>query len=169
MFVIPESFYRESVVEKMLAVQEIITKIRTIRSEMNISPAAQIEAMFSVLNPENEKTLNENEDYIKRLAKISNIEFGKNMQRPKNSALAVAGGFEIFLPLEGLIDIEKEKARLAKEIVLAGQEVERTNAKLQNENFVKRAPETEIEKIKARLSDAQTKIEKINESLRFLG
>ena len=53
---------------------------------------------------------------LKQLAKISSIRFGKDIKRPANSALAVAGGFEIFLPLEGLIDIGKEKARLAKEI-----------------------------------------------------
>jgi len=167
--VISEGGNRESAVEKMSVIREIITKIRTIRSEMNISPAAQIEALFNVLNPANENVVKENADYIKRLSKTDKIEFGKNVERPKNSALAVAGGFEIFLPLEGLIDIDKEKARLSKEIQLAQQEVERTNQKLQNENFVKRAPEAEIEKIKMRLAEAAVKIEKINESLKYLG
>lgn len=158
-----------SSIEKMKAVQDIIVKIRTIRSEMNISPAAQINAVFNVPGNADESIAKDSRDYIKRLAKLENISFEKDAKRPQNSALAVAGGFEIFLPLEGLIDIEKEKARLAKEITLARQEVERTNAKLQNENFVKRAPESEIEKIKTRLNEASTKIEKITESLKFLG
>lgn len=160
---------KREVLDEMKIVQDIITKIRTLRSEMNVSPAVQIEAIFNVLDDSKQKIVQDNESYIKQLAKISSAQFGKNMQRPKNSALAVAGGFEIFLPLEGLIDIEKEKARLNKEVMLALQEVERTNAKLQNENFVKRAPEAEIDKIKVRLSEAKTKIEKINESLKFLG
>jgi valyl-tRNA synthetase len=155
--------------EKMRTVQDIIVKIRTLRSEMDISPAVQIKALFNVLDGNKEKTAKENESYIKQLAKINSIQFGKNIERPKNSALAVAGGFEIFLPLEGLIDIEKEKARLAKEITLVNQEVERTNAKLGNENFMKRAPKAEVEKIQARLNDANLKIEKINKSLKFLG
>ena len=173
--IISESSFAEikqgnaAVMDEMKTVQEIITKIRTIRSEMNISPAVQIEAIFNVPDDSKQKLVQSNESYIKQLAKISGIKFGKDIQRPKNSALAVAGGFEIFLPLEGLIDIEKEKARLSKEIQLAAQEVERTNAKLQNENFVKRAPESEIEKIKIRLNEANLKIEKINESLKFLG
>ncbi|MCL1971865.1 MAG: valine--tRNA ligase [Endomicrobia bacterium] len=159
----------DTAIQEMSVVQEIITRIRTIRSEMNISPAVQIEAIFNVLDGSKKANVQNNASYIKQLAKISSIKFGENIARPKNSALAVASGFEIFLPLEGLIDIEKEKARLSKEIVLAQQEIERTNSKLQNDNFVKRAPEIEIEKIKARLSEATTKIEKINESLKFLG
>ncbi|MDR2818515.1 MAG: valine--tRNA ligase [Endomicrobium sp.] len=163
-----DSGFLESL-EKMRTVQDIIVKIRTLRSEMNISPAVQIEALFNILDENKEKTVKENEHYIKQLAKIISIQFGKNIERPKNSALAVAGGFEIFLPLEGLIDIEKEKSRLSKEIAIAKQEVERTTAKLSNENFVKRAPKAEVEKIQTRLNDATVKIEKINESLKFLG
>ena len=154
---------------RMSIVQEIITKIRTIRSEMNISPAVQIEAVFNVLDAGKEIILKENEDYIKRLAKISGIKTGSKIARPKNSALVVAGGFEIFLPLEGLIDVDKEKARIDKEISLAQQEIERTNSKLSNENFIKRAPEAEVEKIKIRLNEAKIKIEKLQESLKFLG
>ncbi|MDR2192507.1 MAG: valine--tRNA ligase, partial [Endomicrobium sp.] len=157
-----------SAVEKMKSIREIITKIRTLRSEMNISPAVQIEAFFNVLDAGKEENAKENENYIKQLAKISKITFGVKISRPKNSALAVASGFEIFLPLEGLIDIEKEKTRLSKEMVLANGEVLRTKQKLSNENFVKRAPAEEIEKIKIRLNEANLKIEKINENLKFL-
>ncbi len=156
-------------IEKMKSVQDIIVKIRTLRSEMNISPAVQIEALFNVLDAGKEGNIKNNENYIKQLAKLSSVTFGQNISRPKNSALAVASGFEIFLPLEGLIDIEKEKSRLLKEIALANQEVERTGAKLKNENFISRAPEAEITRIKARLDEANFKIEKINESLKFLG
>jgi valyl-tRNA synthetase len=154
--------------EKMRIVQDIIVKIRTLRSEMNISPTVQIAALFNILDENKEKTTRENERYIKQLAKITSMQFGKNIERPKNSALVVVGGFEIFIHLEGLIDIYKEKVRLAKEIVIAKQEVERTMSRLNNENFVKRSPKIEIEKIQARLNDANLKIEKINESLKIL-
>lgn len=156
-----------SIIDKMKLIQDIIVKIRTLRSEMNISPAIEINAIFNILDESKKHEVKENEDYIKQLAKIKNIEFGQNIQRPKNSALAVAGGFEIFLPLEGLIDIEKEKARMLKEISLAKQEIERTEAKLKNKNFIERAPESEIEKIRVRLQDANTKIETINENMKF--
>jgi valyl-tRNA synthetase len=155
-------------VEKMKSIQEIITKIRTLRSEMNISPAVQIESVFNVLDAGREQNAKENENYIKQTAKLKDIKFEANASRPKNSALAVASGFEIFLPLEGLIDVEKEKARLLKEIALANDEVLRTSQKLSNENFIKRAPDAEIEKIKNRLNEANLKIKKINENLKFL-
>jgi valyl-tRNA synthetase len=156
-------------IDKMKSLQEIIVSLRTIRSQMNISPACQIEALFNVLDENKEKVVKENESYIKQLAKISSITFAKNIARPKNSALAITNGFEIFLPLEGLIDIEKEKQRLSKELTLAKQEIERANIKLQNDNFVKRAPSSELEKIKSKLNEANVKLEKINESLKFLG
>jgi valyl-tRNA synthetase len=156
-------------IEKMKVLQNIIIKIRILRNEMNISPAIRIEALFNVLDESKEKVAKENESYIKQLARISSIQFGKNIARPKNSALVVTGGFEIFLLLKGLINIEKEKARLAKEIALAKQEVGRTTLKLQNESFMKKAAGFEIEEIKLRLNEANLKIEKINESLKFLG
>ncbi|MDR2427225.1 MAG: valine--tRNA ligase [Endomicrobium sp.] len=157
-----------SSIDKMKILQDIIIKIRTLRSEMNISPAIRIEAFFNILDSGKEKIVKDNESYIKQLAKIKEIKFGRELQRPKNSALTVSGGFEIFFPLEGLIDIDKEKARLAKEISLAEFEVKRTSEKLKSDDFIKRAPETEIEKIKARLNEANLKIKKINESLKFL-
>jgi valyl-tRNA synthetase len=154
-------------VEKMKVLQDIIVKIRILRSEMNISSAIRLEALFNILDERKEKIVKENEIYIKQLARISSIRFGKNIARPKNSALAVTGGFEIFLLLEGLIDIEKEKTRLVKEIALAKREVGMTTFKLQNEGFMKRAAESEIEEIKLRLNEANLKIEKINENLKF--
>jgi valyl-tRNA synthetase len=156
-------------IEKMKVLQDIIIKIRILRSEMNVSPAIRIETLFNILDERTEKVTKENESYIKQLARISSIRFGKNIARPKNSALVVTGGFEIFLLLEGLIDVEKEKARLAKEIALAKQEVVRTTLKLQNEGFMKRIAESEIEEIKLRLNEANLKIEKINENLKFWG
>jgi valyl-tRNA synthetase len=156
-------------IERMKVLQDIIVKIRVLRSEMNISPAIWIEALFNVLDEREGKIAKENENYIKQLARITSIQFGENIARPKNSALVVIGGFEIFLLLEGLIDIEKEKARLEKEIALAKQEVARTTLKLQNKGFMKRAAESEIEKNKLRFNEANLKIEKMNESLKFWG
>jgi valyl-tRNA synthetase len=155
-------------IEKMKIIQDIITKLRTLRSEMNISPAMQIEALFNVLDEGKKDIAKENEGYIKQLAKLSKADFAKNIARPKNSALIVSSGFEIFVPLEGLIDIDKEKKRLSKEIENAQAEIARTASKLENQNFIKRAPAQEVEKIKARLNEAKQKIETINGNLKFL-
>jgi valyl-tRNA synthetase len=158
----------KSVSEKMKAIQDITVSFRTLRSQMNIPPSAQISALFNILNDENAAAVKENISYIQTLAKVSEFKFDKGIKRPKNCALCFCGGFEIFLPLEGLIDIDKEKLRLKKEIELATLELKRTQEKLANKNFIERAPAEEIERVKTRLSEATQKIETINQNLKFL-
>jgi len=84
--------------------------------------------------------------------------------RPPQSAVSVAAGFEIFVPLAGLIDVEKELARLRKDVAGAGAELERCNQKLSNDGFVKRAPAAEVEKIRERLVRQIKKITRLNDS-----
>lgn len=169
LFSIPENFYSKSSIYKMNTIQDIITKIRTLRSEMNIPPTMQIEASFNTLCDNNKiEIIRENKNYIKQLAKIKSMQFYNNIAKPKNSAVIIMGDIEIFLPLEGFIDLEKEKARLTKEIIFTNQEIEKLTLKLNNESFIKKAPATEIEKTKIRLDEAKLKIEKINKSLNSL-
>ncbi|MDR1400988.1 MAG: valine--tRNA ligase [Endomicrobium sp.] len=169
LFAIPENFYSESSIEKMNTIQDVIIKIRTLRSEMNIPATMQIEALFNTLDGNDKiRNIRENENYIKQLAKIKSIQFHKNITKPKNSAVIILKNVEIFLPLEEFIDIEKEKVRLMKEITFTNQEIEKVTLRLSNENFIKKAPKTEIEKTKARLNEARIKIERINKSLKFL-
>jgi len=155
-------------IEEMAVLQEIVGKVRTLRSEMNISPSARIKALINVLDDSEGRIVNENISYVSHLAKLDSVQIGKNIARPGNSALIVLNAFEIFLPLEGFIDFEKEKTRLAKEISLAKQEVDRASLKLCNKNFIERASGAEVEKTKIRLGEAKLKIEKISESLKFL-
>ena len=68
-----------------------------------------------------------------------------------------------------MIDIDKEKARINKEIMLLEQDKERCSKKLSNESFVTRAPKEEVDKMKTRLSDADVKIATLRESLNFIG
>ncbi len=164
-----KEFVFEKETNEMLLIQEIITKIRNIRSEMNISPAVFINANFNVLDDSKKDVLENNQDYVKGIAKIQNVTIAKDVKRQKNSAMAVATGFEIFIPLEGLIDVEKEKNRINKEILLATQDKERCESKLSKESFVARAPKEEVEKIRIRLQEADIKISKLQESLEFIG
>lgn len=83
--------------------------------------------------------------------------------------MAVATGFEIFIPLEGLIDVEKERNRINKEIMLVQEDKTRCENKLSKDSFVARAPKEEVEKIRVRLQEADIKISKLKESLNFIG
>ena len=107
-----------------------------------------------------------NQSYIKSLGKIKDLSIGKDIQREKNSALAVATGFEMFIPLEGLIDIDKEKARINKEIKNILAEQEKYNKKLSNPKFVEKAPAEEVARIRQKLADTQSKIKTLEETLK---
>ena len=161
-----EKFVFSNEANQMAIVQEIVSKIRNVRSEMNISPAAFITTKINVLDESKLPVVDFNKNYIKALGKIKNLIIGKNIAREKNSALTVATGFEIFIPLEGLIDIEKEKTRISKEIKNIILEQEKYNKKLSNPNFVAKAPKTEVERIKQKLLDAQSKIATLKETLK---
>ncbi|MDR2676439.1 MAG: valine--tRNA ligase [Endomicrobium sp.] len=156
-------------IKKMKIIQDIITNIRTLRSEMNIPSAVKLNAMFNMLK-DNQITavIRENENYIKYLAKIDKIQFYKNIDKVKNSALIVTEHFEIFIYLNGFVNIEIEKARLEKKIFLAEQDIETINLKLNNRDFIKRAPHTEVQKIQIKFNELKLKINKINEALKFL-
>ena len=84
---------------------------------------------------EKESILKDNQDYVKAVAKVKELLVGKDIKREKNSAMAVATGFEIFIPLEGLIDIEKERNRINKEILLVQEDKTRCESKLSKDSF----------------------------------
>ena len=161
-----EKFVFSNEANQMAIVQEIVSKIRNVRSEMNISPAAFITTKINVLDESKLPVVDFNKNYIKALGKIKNLIIGKNIAREKNSALTVATGLEIFIPLEGLIDIEKEKTRISKEIKNIILEQEKYNKKLSNPNFIAKAPKTEVERIKQKLLDTQSKIATLKETLK---
>jgi valyl-tRNA synthetase len=155
--------------EEMRALQEFVTAIRTVRSEMNVPPGKMIIALVKAPSREQKAFLDVNGQCIKALAKIERLETGESFEKPKQSAAAVAAGFEIIIPLAGIIDMDKELKRLQKELAAAEAEQERCVKKLENEDFVKRAPETEVQKMKERLSDAKQKAERLKESIKTLG
>lgn len=161
-----EKFVFENEAKQISIVQEIVSKIRNVRSEMNISPAAFIATKIKVLDETKLSVVENNQVYIKALGKIKNLSIGKDIQREKNSALAVATGLEIFIPLEGLIDIEKEKVRINKEIKNILTEQEKYNKKLSNPKFVEKAPEAEVARIKQKLNDTENKIATLQETLK---
>ena len=77
--------------------------------------------------------------------------------KPKNALTAACGGVTIYLPLKGLIDIDKEMARLKKELDNLNGEIKRAEAKLNNQGFVSKAPAAVVEKERAKKADAETK------------
>lgn len=157
-----------AVIGRMNLIKEVITSIRTIRSEMNVPPGKSINIMINIPSDEQAGIIEQHIPYIKFLAKVDNAEIGENILRPKQSAVSIVSGIEIFVPLTGLIDPEKEKQRISKEIENTKLENERCQTKLANTEFITRAPAKEVEKIRGRMDEAKSKLERLGENLKSL-
>ena len=143
--------------------KEIVSAIRNIRGEANVSPAKKIEVIFKTVN-ENEKTILENNAKI--LDKLANVEkYEFNIEIPKLVGFKLVESTEIYIPLADLIDKEKEIAKLEKDIEKTQKELDRVLGKLSNEAFVSKAPQAVIDKENAIKEELETKIAKFKESI----
>lgn len=153
----------ESAENEIEFVQDVVTAIRNIRGEMNIPPSKAINVFLK-----SSKITNAQERYIKSLVKIEDLVVDENLDKPKASASAVVKGCDIFIPLEGLIDLDLERARIEKEISRLLNSYNGVRKKLENENFVSKAPAEVIEREKQKMNDWQKALEKLQSILEDL-
>ena len=156
---------------QMELVKAIVFAVRNIRSELNIHPGAKIKAIFSYTAKKPLKAidiLNSNAAYIKWLAGIEEMSVGEDLTKPRPAAVAVVKGIEIYIPLEGLIDIQKETDRIKKEIEKAGNDLKGLKARLRNKEFLKKAPEEVVTKEKDRKIETEARLGKLKENLKML-
>jgi valyl-tRNA synthetase len=134
----------------------VITAIRNIRAQYNIPQSKEIEVMVLAKDASCREAIKKGERYIVRLARSSKIDALASLKvKPKQIATSVVGGLEIIVPLAGLIDVEKEKARLEKGLEKATAELAKVNAKLSNKAFMEHAKEELIEEEKQKLKDLE--------------
>ncbi len=158
-------WYNDEVEKEFELVKDIIVAIRNIRSEMNIPPSRKTDAIMVCADTEVERVLINAESYVKGLARTESMTVTASASKPKNCASAVVSGVEVYVPLEGIIDVEVERSRLSKEIARLEGQVEGIGAKLGNEAFVAKAPPQVIEKEKAKLDNFRETIAKLKTSL----
>ncbi|HLZ57825.1 MAG TPA: valine--tRNA ligase [Ktedonosporobacter sp.] len=141
-------------------VQEVITRIRDARNQMNVEPARRIPAILAVGDAL--ATFEEQTPLIEFLARTAQPELHESLvQKPAQSMSLLAGPIEIYLPLAGLLDIGKELARLDKEIAQTQQEMARLQGKLSNESFVAKAKPEVVEKEREKLAAQQDRLTKL--------
>lgn len=138
---------------------EVIRSVRNIRAEMEVPPKKEIDLL--VKGEEEILTrFRRNEAAIRRLSGVGRVEAASDLQRPERAMSKVVTGAELFLPLEGLIDIDQTIAKLEAEWKKWDQEVKRVEAKLANENFVKKAPAAIVEEERQKEKEYREKREK---------
>ncbi len=154
--------------KQMEFLQNIISAVRTIRSEMNIPPSKTIDFVASCNDIDKQTLLEENRNLLQKLCKLENISIGTALSKPGYSASSVVKGQEIFVPLKGLIDVEVERDRLQKEIDRLESQLKGVMAKLNNQSFVGKAPADVIGKEKSKQLNFQQTIEKLKINLEQL-
>jgi len=147
----------------------VITAIRNIRSEWNIDQKAEIKVVLSCEKKKDKAILKELEPYIKKLCRLKTLETGKKLAKPPHSAYAAPKMAEVYIPLEGIIDFDKEKTRLVKKKGDITKQLERIEKRLKDKNFMSKAPKEVI--VKNRLSKAEFKdtLKRLEENLKDIG
>ncbi|MEM6647668.1 MAG: valine--tRNA ligase [Bacteroidota bacterium] len=151
--------------------QELVSGIRSVKSKYGVSPGKAIRAVVN-LPAEAERlkdALQQSDRYFEKLAKVTDLTVGSGVEKPKASAAVVAGTSEVFIPLEGMIDLNEERARLSKEIEQKERFLKSIAGKLRNEKFVSRAPAAVVDRERQKQADITAELDRLRANLSDLG
>ena len=153
---------------RMAVLMDVTRAIRHIRSEMNVPPGRRAEVLLSVPDESVREIIEMNVDYVGRLANAEIKIFPDLPGTPEHAAHAVTRGAEVFVPLRGLIDVEKETKRLEKELEAVGKDLSRVRGKLANPGFLSKAPADVVEKERSKEEELSGKYSAIGKRLAML-
>jgi len=154
--------------ETMTILQNVIRAIRNIRSKMNVKEKQKLDALISI-STDGEYNLQEHSGMLKRMANLERLEIGKNLVKPNNSASEVIGQIQAFVPLEGIIDPAAEKERQLKRLKDLENHLMVVKRKLENKDFVARAPAHVVAMEQNREKELLEQVQKIKLILNDLG
>ncbi len=156
-------------VEDMQQLMSVIRSLRNIRAEFNIAPGTPISAIMLVRDKAKIGVFESNKEYLQRLARVEQIEVVNTLDtKPSQAVSALTSWSEIYVPLEGIIDIEREILRLEKELKVAETDLQKSESKLGNDTFLARAPQEVVAKEEAKAEEARVKREGILQRLGIL-
>ena len=151
------------------ALIELISRVRNIRSEMNIKPGETVPVLIGAPDESLRAVFAAGGAQIARLVRASEVSVQSSVNGPRAAARAVlAGGAEVAVPLEGLIDFAQERARLGKEQEKLRQEAAKLEGQLANKNFVERAPAEKVAELRQRLADIAQRMGALTQTLEAL-
>ncbi|MFW5959568.1 MAG: class I tRNA ligase family protein [Chitinivibrionales bacterium] len=151
--------------EKMDLLKAVVTSLRTIRSENNVSPGMKGSALVVPDTSEDEEWLSCRRNILQDLANLSELRVDKDAEKPEFAGQGVVKGCRVYLNLEGLIDPEVEANRLNKEIQRLEKLAESTSKRVNNQKFLANAPKDVVDKEKEKEKGICQKLEKLKANL----
>ncbi|MGL5542920.1 MAG: valine--tRNA ligase [Fusobacteriaceae bacterium] len=150
-------------------VQGLISSLRNIKAEVGISPAKEVKVVIRTADTTELETIEENYQFITKLAKIEELKFGPDLATPEQSGFSVKGKSEVFMILTGLLNVEAETKKINEQIAKLEKELEPVNRKLSDEKFTSKAPAHILDREKRIQKEIMDKLEKLQENLKNLG
>ncbi len=157
--------YAQAVADMGL-IMETVKTVRNLRAELALPPAKKVRVVAHVDSERTDRLLRDGEMYVRRLAGLDDFDLqNAGGARPKQALAGVVPGGTVYLPLSGLVDIDRELARLNKELAAAADEIRKAEARLDNPSFRQKAPAEVVEKELARKREFEDKAARLKERL----
>ena len=159
------------VAERFDTIQEMISGIRGIKSDYGVALNKEIAASINLGRTDGlasdglASDIEAYRQYFEKLAGVTELDVGPEVEKPKASASVVVGRNEVHVPLKGMIDLEQERERLRKEIEQKEEFLEGVERKLQNREFVQKAPDDVVERERQKKRDAKAELQRLRENL----
>ncbi|MBL7002693.1 MAG: valine--tRNA ligase [Gammaproteobacteria bacterium] len=150
-----EAHINQDVIDELEWVKSFIMGVRQIRSEMNIKPSELLPVLLENGSEIDLQRLNNNRTFVMSLAKLKEITWLEANEQSPESATSLVGNMKLLIPLAGLIDKDAELSRLQKHMDKTEQDAKRINGKLNNANFVDKAPDAVVAKEREKLADIE--------------
>lgn len=146
--------------------QQMVSSLRNIRSEVNVSPKEELDVLISTKEQSTADALLRNQLVLKKLESIQSLTISTQIDKPKVYSSSIVDGNELFVPLEGLVDFGKERERIQKEIDRLEGFLSGIEKKLANKGFINNAPENVVELEKKKKTDTEDSLAKLREQLK---
>ncbi len=165
----PATFIDERLEAEQKIVHDLIAFVRNVRAEYNVKPGAEVDVYITATAAETAAMLRAERDTIRRLGRVGGLTIDAQPDVPQPAAAGVVGELEIALPLAGLVDLEKERQRLAKELETVERNLGNMRQKLENPTFLEKAPAELVANTRSRVAEQDGRAEKLRASLAALG
>jgi valyl-tRNA synthetase len=150
---------------RMQLLMDTVNAIRTIRGEVRLAPSQRVDVLIRTSDADQVTLLQQYAEYLTTLGTLRSLEVGPQVRRPEGAATAVVAGMDIYVPLAGLIDFADEKQRLEKDLQKLYDDIQQSEKKLNNQQFLTRAPAAVVAKEQAAQAERQDKVQRLHSAL----